>query len=139
MPEPNSQIMTKAITRDLPQQPAGSPPRPRPFPMVAIVYLTFEPAWLSLTRPERRAHAERIGAILLRHPAVRFSWFDADALSGDHSDFAICHFNEMRAYHHLWEELRDTEIFSHPYARIRRVTLGIENGFQDYEEAVASA
>lgn len=107
---------------------------PKPLSMIAIVYLAFEPCWLALTRPERRARAEQITAILQRHPGVQFSWFDADALSGDHTDFAICRFSDMRDYHHLWEELRDTSIFSKPYARIVNVTIGIENGFQDYEE-----
>ncbi len=109
---------------------------PRPLEMIAVVYLAFTPSWLALTRQQRRQHAALISEILARHPGVSFSWFDADALSGDHTDFAICRFTEMRAYHHLWEELRDTEIFSHPYARIVRVSMGIENGFQDYEDAV---
>lgn len=111
----------------------------RPLPMAAIVYLAFEPAWLALSRDERGAHAQRIGAILARHPKVSFEWFDADALAGGFSDFAICRFSDMRAYHHLWEELRDTDIFAHPYARIVNVTTGIENGFQDYEVALAGA
>ncbi len=109
----------------------------RPLPMAAIVYLAFEPAWLALSRAERAEYAEGIGAILARHPDVSFDWFDADVLAGGHTDFAICRFSHMRAYHHLWEELRDTEIFSKPFARIVNVTLGIENGFQDYEAAIA--
>ena len=107
----------------------------RPLPMAAIVYLAFEPAWLALSRDERQTHAAAIGEILARHPGVTFEWFDADALSGGYTDFAICRFSDMRAYHHLWEELRDTEIFSRPFARIVNVSIGIENGFQDYEAA----
>lgn len=107
----------------------------RPLPMAAIVYLAFEPAWLALSRGERAGHAEAIGEILTRHRSVSFEWFDADALAGSFSDFAICRFSDMRAYHHLWEELRDTVIFSKPFARIIDVTVGIENGFQDYEAA----
>ncbi|MCK7614711.1 darcynin family protein [Roseibium sediminicola] len=108
----------------------------RPLPMAAVVYLAFEPAWLALPREERGRIAGKIGAILARHPKVTFEWFDADALAGGFSDFAICRFSDMRAYHHLWEELRDTEIFAHPYARIVNVTTGIENGFQDYEASL---
>lgn len=108
----------------------------RPLPMAAIVYLAFEPAWLALSRQARSRFADSIGDILRRHPEVSFNWFDADALAGGFSDFAICRFADMRAYHHLWEELRDTEIFAHPYARIVNVTIGIENGFQDYEDSL---
>jgi len=109
----------------------------RPLPMAAIVYLAFETAWLALSREDRGAYAQMIGKILARHPKVSFDWYDADALSGGFSDFAICRFSDMRAYHHLWEELRDTEIFSKPFARIVNVTMGIENGFRDYEAALA--
>jgi hypothetical protein len=110
---------------------------PPPLAMIAIVHLAIEPAWLALTRQERGDHADRINAITGRHPKVRFTWYDADALSGEFSDFAVCQFDDMRAYHHLWEDLRDTEIFSKPYARIVKVTLGIENGYMDYEDAIA--
>lgn len=113
-----------------------SPETIRPLPMAAIVYLAFEPAWLALDRQERGEIAGQIGEILARHPKVTFEWFDADALAGGFSDFTICRFFDMRAYHHLWEELRDTVIFSKPYARIVNVTTGIENGFQDYETAI---
>ncbi|MEP1932913.1 MAG: darcynin family protein [Roseibium sp.] len=109
----------------------------KPLPMAAIVYLAFEPAWLALSRKERSVYAEGIWPILVNHPKVTFEWFDADALAGGYSDFAICRFSDMRAYHHLWEELRDTEIFSKPLARITNVTIGIENGFQDYEAAIS--
>lgn len=112
------------------------PEKIRPLPMAAVVYLAFEPAWLALSRADRQAHAANIGGILGRHPEVSFEWFDADALSGGFSDFAICRFSDMRAYHHLWEELRDTEIFARPFARIVNVSVGIENGFQDYEASL---
>ncbi|MEP3046200.1 MAG: darcynin family protein [Roseibium sp.] len=108
----------------------------KPLPMVAIVYLAFEPAWLTLSRMKRGIYGEGVGAILANHPRVTFEWFDADALAGGYSDFAIYRFSDMRAYHYLWEELRDTEIFSKLLARITNVTIGIQNGFQDYEAAV---
>lgn len=111
----------------------------RPLPMTAIVYLAFEPAWLALSRAERGNWAEHVGGILARHPDVAFTWYDADALSGTFTDFAICRFTDIRAYHHLWEELRDTEIFTRPYARITNVTMGIENGYGDYEQSLENA
>lgn len=112
---------------------------PRPLPLVAIVYLAFEPAWLALSRPERTQYAAAIAAIVARHPEVTLEWVDADAMSGQFSDFVICRFSDMRAYHHLWEELRDTEIFARPFARIVRVSTGITDGFKDYEDALAAA
>lgn len=108
----------------------------RPLPMAAIVYVAFEPDWLALSRETRQHHATGIADILARHPQVTFDWFDADALAGSHTDFVLCRFSDMRAYHHLWEDLRDTEIFAKPFARIVNVSLGIVKGYEDYEDAI---
>ena len=99
----------------------------------AVVLLAFEPAWLALSRSERGEWAARVGEISARHPNDKLSWYDADALGGGYSDFALCRFQELRDYHFLWEELRDTELFSRPYVRIVNVFLGIERGYEAYE------
>ncbi len=99
----------------------------------AVVMLAFEPQWLALSRAERGKWAERVGEISARHANVTLSWFDADALGSGYTDFVLCHFQELRDYHFLWEELRDTELFSRPYVRIVNVLLGIERGYQAYE------
>ena len=101
--------------------------------LCAVVVLAFEPAWLALSRPERGEWAARVGSITARHPDVKLTWFDADALGSGYTDFVLCHFRELRDYHFLWEELRDTELFSHPYVRIVNVILGIERGYEAYE------
>lgn len=101
--------------------------------IAAVVRLDFEPAWLGLSRDARRDFASRISAILERHPDVDMTWFDADALGSGYSDFTICRFDDLKAYHFLWEELKDTELFSRPYLRIIDVTLGIEQGYEAYE------
>jgi hypothetical protein len=101
----------------------------------AIVALEFEPAWLALDRGERNRYAALVVEIAARHPSVSFRWFDADALGHGYTDFALCEFDEVEAYHFLWEELRDTKLFSVPYLRIRNVMLGIERGYQRYEAA----
>lgn len=105
--------------------------------MMAVVRLNFEPRWLALSRDERRAYAELIEQILARHPEVSFRWFDADALGSGYTDFAICEFEELTKYHFLWEELKDTDLFTKPYASITDVTLGIEQGYRAYEQQVA--
>lgn len=104
------------------------------LPMTAVVALAIEPAWLALPRDQRRAKADIAFRIVEEHPAVQVRWFDADALSGRHTDFAICSFTDIKAYHFLWEALRDTELFSHPYMRIVDVMLGIERGYEVYEQ-----
>ncbi len=104
---------------------------------VAVVLLQFEPAWLALSRSERAEYAALVTTIAAKHPTVALRWFDADALGHGYSDFVTCEFSDMGAYHFLWEELRDTALFSRPYVRMRDVVIGIERGYEAYEAATA--
>jgi hypothetical protein len=101
-----------------------------------MVRLAFEPAWLALSRADRRAWSGKVNEICARYPKVNLAWYDADALGSGYTDFVICRFSDFAAYHFLWEELRDTELFSRPYVRIVDVTLGIERGYEAYERSV---
>ncbi len=100
---------------------------------VAVVLLEFEPSWLALARERRREHADAIGRIVARHPEVSVRWFDADALGRGYTDFVVCEFDDLASYHFLWEELRDHEVFSHPYVRLKDVHLGLERAYEAYE------
>jgi Darcynin, domain of unknown function len=113
-------------------------PDRRPL-FAAVVLVEFEPAWLALPRAERGRHAEALAAIIARHPEVDVRWFDADAFGHGYSDFVVCECRDLERYHALWEELRDTPVFTTPYARLRGVHLGIERGYQRYEAAIAAA
>lgn len=87
-----------------------------PLPMAAVIRLEFEPVWLGLSRDARRTFADEISGILGRHTDIEMTWFD-----------------DLEAYHFLWEELKDTELFSKPYLRIVDVTLGFERGYEAFE------
>jgi len=39
----------------------------------------------------------------------------------------------MYAYHAMWEELKDSELFTTPYFHITRVLIGMENAFEAYD------
>ena len=106
---------------------------PSPLRLVAVVLLQFEPAWLALPRERRREIAALAGDIAGRHRDVALRWFDADALGHGYSDFVLCEFTDIAAYHFLWEELRDSALFTTPYVHIRDVVLGIERGYEAYE------
>ena len=99
----------------------------------AVVVLRLLPAWLALSRDERNAKAATIVEIAGRYADVDVSWFDADALGTGHTDWVMCEFDSLDRYHSLWEELRDLEFFSHPYAEIVQVLLGLRNGYQRFE------
>ena len=106
---------------------------PSPLRLTAIVLLQFEPSWLALSRAQRGAIAAVVTEIVGRHPDVALRWFDADALGHGYTDFVVCEFTEIAAYHFLWEELRDSTLFSTPYLHIKDVVLGIERGYEVYE------
>jgi len=110
---------------------------PGPARYGAIVLLELLPAWLSKTRAERTAATERLRPILERYDDVVFRWFDADALGHGYSDFVLCEFSDLERYNFLWEEIRDTEFFTVPLARMKQVVLGIEQGYRRFEASVA--
>ena len=101
--------------------------------MAAVVRLAVEPSGLAVPRTRRREIAAAIPDICARYPEVTLEWFDADALGNGFTDFVICRFSDMKSYHFLWEELKDTEVFAAPYMRISGVDLGIERGYEHYE------
>ncbi|HEB89577.1 MAG TPA: Darcynin 2 [Deltaproteobacteria bacterium] len=99
----------------------------------AVVVLELLPAWLARSRAERNAATARLRPILDRYRDVRFRWFDADALGHGYTDFVICEFDDLERYQFLWDEIRDTEFFTLPLARIRHVMLGSEDGYRRFE------
>ncbi|WDM23719.1 darcynin family protein [Paenibacillus polymyxa] len=100
-----------------------------------IVLLEFYPTWLALPREERRKHAGALQATIQKyseHVQVRF--FDAEALPGkDYTDFVVCETKDMKQYHYMWEEIRDSEAYTKGYMKIKDVVMGMENAFQSYE------
>jgi hypothetical protein len=110
--------------------------RPR---YAVFVLLAFEPAWLALPRERRREVAAALQAIVGRHPEVHVRWFDADAFGRGYTDFVLCECNDLERYHFLWEELRDSVLFTTPYARLVDVVLGLERGYQRFEASLAAA
>ena len=103
---------------------------------VAVVELKVEATYLQLSREARAAHWLALQEIIAAHPKVGVVWHDADALSGECSDFVICHFQTLFDYHCMWEEIKDGPLFMTPYFNITRVLLGMENAFVAYDEAI---
>ena len=100
----------------------------------AVVVLRLLPAWLALDRTTRNETSAPMLEIAARHRAdVEVDWYDADALGSGHTDWILCRFDSLDRYHAMWEELRDLEFFSHPYAEIVQVLLGLNDGYRRYE------
>lgn len=100
----------------------------------AVVTLRLLPNWLALDRAERNAKSAVMFEIARRYDGeVDLTWFDADALGTGFTDWVLCRFDSLDRYHALWEELRDLEFFSMPYADIVQVILGLDGGYQRFE------
>ena len=106
---------------------------------VAVVELKVEATYLQLSREERAAHWLALQEIIAAHPKVSVVWHDADARSGECSDFVICRFANLFDYHCMWEEIKDGPLFMTPYFHITRVLIGMENAFVAYDETIGIA
>ncbi|WP_145329107.1 darcynin family protein [Paenibacillus xylanexedens] len=100
-----------------------------------IVLLEFYPSWLALPREQRRMHAAALQTTIEKYSGlVSVRFFDAEALPGkDYTDFVVCETEDLKAYHYLWEEIRDSEPYTKGYMKIKDVIMGLENAFQAYE------
>jgi hypothetical protein len=109
---------------------------------VFVVLLEFYPSWLALPRERRRQLASELYEIAARaRDRVRTRFFDAEAFAdGTYTDFVICETADPKAYHFLWEQIRDTPVYHQGYMKIKNVLLGLENGYVQYErEALGMA
>lgn len=66
-------------------------------------------------------------------------WGDAEAMTARCSDMMLIETDDLREWHHLWERLRDSDLFAVPYARLEDITVGIEDEYLDYEATVEPA
>jgi len=103
---------------------------------VIVVQLIALPAWLALTREQRRTIADRIGGEARQHRDVRVRWLDAEAFTADSSDVLLAETSDLTAWYHLFEMLRDTELFTTPYFRLVRIATCIEDGYRAYEKTL---
>ncbi|WP_217560938.1 darcynin family protein [Paenibacillus sp. GbtcB18] len=103
-----------------------------------IVLLEFYPSWLALSREERRNHAASLQQITQKYGQyVKVRFFDAEALPGDdYTDFVTCETEDLKQYHYMWEEIRDSLPYTQGYLKIKNVIMGIEGAFQSYEAEV---
>lgn len=99
-----------------------------------VTLVAAQPAWLALPREQRAEYEGSLAAILLRaQPAVRVRFFDAEAFARGHTDWMLAETSDLGAYHDMWEEIRDTPLFTVPYWTVVDTVIGIEDAHQDYD------
>lgn len=46
----------------------------------------------------------------------------------------MCETDDLKFYHFMWEEIRDSIPYTRGYLKIKEVIMGMENAFQTYEK-----
>lgn len=103
--------------------------------MTFFIHLSATLAWLALTRPRRQeVIVEHVEPVLRRHDEVMISWIDAEAWSAVPSGVLPAQTDDGTARPDLFEELRDTPLWSVPYFVAERIIPAVEDAFLDYEQ-----
>ncbi|WP_369183345.1 darcynin family protein [Streptomyces sp. Y1] len=107
---------------------------------VVMLGYSISPQWLALPRTERqRLKAAHLAPLIEKYAdRVRARFFDAEAFYTRFSDFALFETDDLTAYYHLVEELRDTPLVGQGYLTFKDVVLGIEDGHEHFERTLAS-
>jgi len=92
-----------------------------------IVSIKAKPSWLKLNRAARERHWQHAGDIIREFAGrVSFDYYDSDAFHADHSDLVVCETQSIIDYHHLWDRLKDTDLFADGFYDITDVRMGIK-------------
>ena len=103
-----------------------------------FMHLRSSPAWLALSREARAAFIKAtVRPIFARYPEVTLRFYDAEAFTGRITDVAVFETTKVRAYYFLIDALRDTPFLGLPYFEVVDVIPAIEDGYQEYTDALA--
>ncbi len=92
-----------------------------------IVSIKAKPEWLKVGRDDRKKYWKKVSDIVQEFAGkVSFEYFDADAFHAAHSDIVICETTDLIAYHHMWDRIKDTSIFTQEFYEITDVRMGIK-------------
>ena len=92
-----------------------------------VISIKANPTWLQLKRQKRDTHWDTAREIIKEYAdRVSFTYYDSDAFQAHMSDMAICHATDPLEFHHMWDRLKDTALFSEGYYTISDVRFGIK-------------
>ncbi|MFC8384309.1 darcynin family protein [Nocardia sp. NPDC057272] len=105
-----------------------------PTEYTAFMMLTALPAWLAMSRPERRRIADAaLGTALRDRTKTTMRFYDAEAFSARSSDIAVFATTDLDEYYLVIEHLRDSALFTTPYFRLEDLILSVEDGHRAAE------
>lgn len=101
---------------------------------VFFLVLRATPAWLRLSREQRRAASARhLTPLFDGNEAVRMRYFDAEAFSAACSDVMMIETGDPKHYYFLIERMRDSPMFAVPYFEVEQIIPSIEDGYVEFE------
>lgn len=101
-----------------------------------FLLLRATPAWLSLTRAQRRGIvAQHLTPLLAQSPELSARHFDAEAFSTVCSDVMLIEASDPAHHYGFVERLRDSPLMTVPYFELVQIIPAIEDGFRRFEEA----
>lgn len=99
-----------------------------------FVLLRATPAWLRLSREQRRAQAaEHLEPLLAPGQGVRLRHFDAEAFSAACSDVMMVETDDPAHHYVFMERLRDSPMITVPYFEVVQIIPAIEDGYIAFE------
>lgn len=107
---------------------------------VFFVLLRATPAWLRMSRAERRAQSAEYLAPLLaagEGEGLHMRYFDAEAFSALCSDVMMVETDDPQQHYFFMERLRDTPLITEPYFEVVQIVPTIEDGYVAFENAEA--
>jgi hypothetical protein len=104
-----------------------------------IVCYDFSKEWLDKSRDQRKAFEnEHIVPILTKYAnKLKPRAYDAESFTTEFSDFMIIETKDLPSYYFMIEDLRQSALFTAGLASIKRIFMGIEDGYHTFEEAMA--
>lgn len=100
-----------------------------------IVSYSFTDRWLSLDWSKRDEISNDVVAPLLKKYAehIEVEFVDAESFDHDITDFLLIRTKDLITYYYFMEEIRESSLVKLGYLKIRRIQLGIVDGFKSFE------
>jgi hypothetical protein len=104
-----------------------------------VVCYDFAKEWLDKSREQRKAfETDHVAPILMKYAGrLKRRAYDAESFTTEFSDFMLIETDDLPAYYFMIEELRQSPLFTQGLASIKKIFMGIEDGYHTFEKAAA--
>ncbi len=103
-----------------------------------VLSYNFTEKWIGYSWEKRnKIQSEVIAPIMSRYvDHIDAEFVDAEAFDHDVTDFVILKTDNLIQYYYFIEEIRESELIRDGLLKIRRIQVGIHDGFRSFEHNV---